>query len=84
MEDNDWRAEFPWLKKTTTQKHTTSSLRQNCSFWVTHHVGVEGRGELLCVQFFPVDGGEEHVVLDLSLEREQKEKSQVHVEARWR
>lgn len=33
----------------------------------TYHVGVEGRGELLSIQIVPVNGGEEHVVLDLIL-----------------
>ena len=55
-----------------TQKHT--SCLAKCWFWVTYHVGVEGRRELLGVQLFPVDGGEEHVVLDLSLEGEQKKR----------
>lgn len=44
----------------------------------TYHVGVKRRRELLSVQFFPVDGGEEHVVLDLVLKKATNKKKKKH------
>lgn len=36
-----------------------------------YHIGVEGRGDLLCIEVIPVDGGEEYVVLNFNLEKAQ-------------
>lgn len=48
-----------------------SALNRSIKKKVTYHIGIEGRRDLLGIKVIPVDGGEEYVVLNFNLEKEQ-------------